>query len=118
MCGAGEENLSKNRQKEKKKRGSDGMQGQGGVGRGGRVSKNQENWQNKLKKRNKLTTAPEKLLQSKDAFEKNISLYKMKNKMNVKKSPKPKSVKQNGWLGSQGGGLTYEVVAKWERRWQ
>lgn len=50
----------------------------------GRVSRNQEGWQNKLKERNTLT-APEKLLQSKDTFEKNTLLYKMKNKMYVKK---------------------------------
>lgn len=47
---------------------------------GGGVSRNREGWQNKLKKRNTLT-APEKLLQSEDTSEKNILLYKMKNKM-------------------------------------
>lgn len=47
------------------------------------------------KKRNTLT-APEKLRQSKDTFEKNILLYKTKNKMYVKK-PQSK-VCGAGWL--------------------
>lgn len=68
----GRENLSKTWQKEKNK--SNGIGVGGGVG--GRVSRNQEGWQNKLKKKKDKLTAPEKLRQSKDTFEKNVLLYK------------------------------------------